>query len=124
MSKHKYSDEERIIFSNNLKLFMKLHNLSTRILSKETSIPYTTLSDWINGRNYPSPKYIKILEKYFYVNFHEFEKERNEKEEFEMENDYLMSLVKSTLSDANNNFTSEQKKQIIKICKKVLDDSN
>ena len=27
-------------------------------------------------------------------------------------------------SDANNNFTSEQKKQIIKICKKVLDDSN
>ena len=65
MTMYGFSDEEKKILSDNLNFYMKLNNVSRKKLSEDLSIPYTTLSEWINGNIYPAEKARMVLEEYF-----------------------------------------------------------
>lgn len=53
------------IFSKNLKKYMKINNKDRNDVAKDLDIPYSTLTDWINGNIYPRIDKIQLLANYF-----------------------------------------------------------
>lgn len=122
MTMYGFSDEEKKILSDNLNFYMKLNNVSRKKLSEDLSIPYTTLSEWINGNIYPAEKVRMVLEEYFGIEKGDLQKKKSDAEKNKIENDKWVSFVETTLSNSSYKFNEEQKKQIIRICEDVLND--
>ena len=122
MTMYGFSDEEKKILSDNLNFYMKLNNVSRKKLSEDLSIPYTTLSEWINGNIYPAEKVRMVLEEYFGIEKGDLQKKKSDTEKKKIENDKWVSFVETTLSNSSYKFNEEQKKQIIRICEDVLND--
>lgn len=55
------------IFADNLKFYMKSHNVDRSDICKILDIPYTTLSDWLNAKKYPRIDKIELLANYFNI---------------------------------------------------------
>ena len=55
------------IFSDNLKRYIEDTDVSRMELSKSLDIPYSTLSDWVNGNKYPRIDKIELLANYFNI---------------------------------------------------------
>lgn len=122
MTMYGFSDEEKKILSDNLNFYMKLNNVSRKKLSEDLSIPYTTLSEWINGNIYPAEKARMVLEEYFGIEKGDLQKKKSDTEKKKIENDKWVSFVETTLSNSSYKFNEEQKKQIIRICEEVLNE--
>ena len=122
MTMYGFSDEEKKILSDNLNFYMKLNNVSRKKLSEDLSIPYTTLSEWINGNIYPAEKVRMVLEEYFGIEKGDLQKKKSDTEKKKIENDKWVSFVETTLSNSSYKFNEEQKKQIIRICEEVLNE--
>ena len=120
MGKNNYSDNDKRILANNLNLYMKAEGVSKQRLSTEAKIPYTTLLDWLKGRNYPSTKYIEKLAKYFDISIADLQKNISVEEAKVIENKKWIAFIENVLKDTNYSFTDEQKKQMIDICRDVL----
>lgn len=57
----------KIVMSANIKRNMERLGIDRRDLSQELNIPYTTVTDWINGKTYPRKDKVELLAKYFGV---------------------------------------------------------
>lgn len=55
------------IMSENLQRYMKIHKKTRSDLSNALNIPYTTISDWVNGNKYPRIDKIEMLANYFNI---------------------------------------------------------
>jgi repressor LexA len=53
------------IFSKNLRRYMKINNKDRNDVSRDLTIPYSTLTDWYNGNIYPRIDKIQLLANYF-----------------------------------------------------------
>lgn len=53
------------IFSRNLKMYMDDKDISRTKLAEILDTPYSTLSDWVNGKKYPRIDKIELLANYF-----------------------------------------------------------
>lgn len=53
------------IMANNIKRYMKLHNIKRSEICEYLNIPYTTFSDWINAKTYPRIDKIEMLANFF-----------------------------------------------------------
>lgn len=53
------------IFSKNLKMYMDDKDISRTQLAEILDTPYSTLSDWVNGKKYPRIDKIELLANYF-----------------------------------------------------------
>lgn len=53
------------VLSKNIKKYMELNNVDRMAVCDATGISYTTLSDWINGKNYPYIDKIELLANFF-----------------------------------------------------------
>ena len=62
---NEYGNNE--VFANNLKLYMKYHNLDRISLSKKLDVPYTTLTDWLTAKKYPKMDRIEEIAKLFNI---------------------------------------------------------
>ena len=56
------------ILSSNMKKYMDLKGVSRMVVADATGISYTTLTDWINGNNYPHIDKIELLANFFGCN--------------------------------------------------------
>ena len=56
------------VLSKNIKKYMELRNVDRMAVVEATGISYNTLSDWINGKNYPYIDKIEILANFFQCN--------------------------------------------------------
>lgn len=56
------------VLSKNIKKYMELRNVDRMAIVEATGISYNTLSDWINGKNYPYIDKIEILANFFQCN--------------------------------------------------------
>lgn len=62
------SDEQnKIIFSENLKKYMRLTNTNQKDLMTLFQLPSATISSWVNGKRLPRMDKIKLLADYFNV---------------------------------------------------------
>lgn len=56
---------------NELKRLIQSHNLTRKELASEISVPYTTLTDWINGNSKPRNEKLELLANFFDVSVDE-----------------------------------------------------
>lgn len=55
----------KAIFSKNLKYYIERSGKDRRELAEEWGFPYSTVTEWINGRKYPRIDRIEIMADYF-----------------------------------------------------------
>lgn len=55
------------VIANNIKRLLKANNKTRSDLSTALNVPYTTVSDWINGKKYPRIDKIEMMANYFNV---------------------------------------------------------
>ena len=58
-----YGNKE--VLSKNIKKWMEIKGVDRMAVAESTGISYTTISDWINGKNYPYIDKIEILATFF-----------------------------------------------------------
>lgn len=55
----------REVMSANIRRYMKANHVNRKELSAALKTPYTTVSDWINGKTYPRIDKIEMMAKFF-----------------------------------------------------------
>lgn len=78
------------VFSKNLKRFVDVSGKDRKDIANTLNIPYSTLTDWLNGNKYPRIDNIEKLAKYFGVSksdlIEDFDKKRKD-------NDALATII-------------------------------
>lgn len=78
------------IFSKNLKLFITKSGKDRKEVAEDLEIPYSTLTDWINGKKYPRIDNIEKIAKYFGVSKSNLIEDFEEKQK---DNDVLATII-------------------------------
>ena len=55
------------VLSKNLKMYITKSGKDRRTIAKDLNLPYSTLTDWVNGNKYPRISNIEKLAKYFRI---------------------------------------------------------
>lgn len=58
-------DNNKKLFSENLKYFLAINNKSRKDMSRDLKISYTTICDWVNGKTVPRSTKYEIIANYF-----------------------------------------------------------
>jgi len=58
---------EKEIFANNLKLLIKQKRMNYKEFAAAIDTKYTTVLDWVNGRNFPRIEKLEVIANYFKV---------------------------------------------------------
>lgn len=71
------ADEIKIIFSKNLNVLMNRNGVNVSDVSEKTGIPYSTVSDWKNGKKMARGGNLQKLADYFHVNLSDLTSEQH-----------------------------------------------
>jgi len=82
----------KAIFSKNLKYYIDKCGKDRRELAEIWGFPYSTLSEWINGRKYPRIDRIEIMADYFGILKSDLIEEKMT-EEKEKDNELLAEII-------------------------------
>lgn len=85
------------VFARNLRYYMEEHNIDRNKICEILSIPYTTLSDWLNAKKYPRIDKIEMLANYFNIQKSDLIENKNKNEFDELE--ILFNKNKDILTD-------------------------
>lgn len=85
------------VFARNLKYYMEENNIDRNKICEILSIPYTTLSDWLNAKKYPRIDKIEMLANYFNIQKSDLIENKNKNEFDELE--ILFNKNKDILTD-------------------------
>ena len=88
----------KAILSKNLKHYIEQSGKDRRELAKEWGFPYSTVTDWINGKKYPRIDRIEIMADYFGILKSDLIEEKMT-EEKEKDNDILANIIVRMRSD-------------------------
>lgn len=84
----------KAIFSKNLKYYIEQSGKDRRELAEVWGFPYSTVTEWINGRKYPRIDRIEIMADYFGVLKSDLIEEKTEEHrEMQKNNDILTDIV-------------------------------
>ena len=78
------------VFAKNLKQYIVNSGKDRSIVAEETGFPYSTLTDWVNGKKYPRINNIEKLAAYFGVSKSDLIEDF---EEIKKDNDRLATIV-------------------------------
>lgn len=82
----------KAIFSKNLKYYIEQSGKDRRQLADIWGFPYSTVTEWINGRKYPRIDRIEVVANYFGIQMSDLIEEKLT-EEKEKDNDTLSSII-------------------------------
>lgn len=82
----------KAILSKNLKHYIEKSGKDRRELAEEWGFPYSTVTDWINGKKYPRIDRIEIMADYFGILKSDLIEEKMTPE-IEKDNDTLSSII-------------------------------
>lgn len=82
----------RSILSKNLKKYIERSGKDRRELASIWGYPYSTVSEWVNGKKYPRIDRIEVMADYFGINMSDLIEEKMT-EEKEMDNEAFADLV-------------------------------
>ena len=82
----------KAILSKNLKHYIEKSGKDRRGLAEEWGFPYSTVTDWINGKKYPRIDRIEIMADYFGILKSDLIEEKMTPE-IEKDNDTLSSII-------------------------------
>jgi repressor LexA len=82
------------IFSENLKYYIERSGKDRRELSEIWGFPYSTVTEWVNGKKYPRIDRIEIMADYFGILKSDLiEKKTTERREMQQKNSTLAGLT-------------------------------
>ena len=82
------------VFSKNLKYYIERSGKDRRELSKIWGFPYSTVTEWINGKKYPRIDRIEIMANYFGILKSDLIEEKTDKHrEMQQKNSTLTDLT-------------------------------
>lgn len=82
------------VMAENLKYYIEKTGKDRRAVAEDLGVPYSTLTEWLNGRKYPRIDRIEKMAKYFDVLKSDLiEKKTVEDIEKEKDNDALASII-------------------------------
>lgn len=102
-----------ITFSKNLKNYMEINNETVSSLSEALDIPYTTVSDWLNGRKMPRPFPLNILADHYSISTSDLLKE-------DIENDNHMVSKNIRVLRKKNSLTQDQLANKMDVTKQTI----
>ena len=82
----------KAILSKNLKYYIEQSGKDRRELAEEWGFPYSTVTDWINGKKYPRIDRIEIMADYFGILKSDLIEEKLT-EKKEKDNDILANII-------------------------------
>lgn len=82
----------KAIFAKNLKYYIEQSGKDRRQLADIWGFPYSTVTEWINGRKYPRIDRIEVVANYFGIPMSDLIEEKLT-EEKEKDNDTLSSII-------------------------------
>ena len=86
------------VFSKNLKKFMAMSGKDRKEVGKALGLPYSTLTDWMNGKKYPRINNIEKLATYFGVSKSDLIEDFEEKKK---DNDKLATIIVKLRMDSD-----------------------
>jgi len=93
--------DNKNVFAENLKYYMKAREKSRRDICEALGLSYYTFSDWVNGKKYPRMDKVEMLAAYFGILKSDLiEKRTEEHREMQKKNDTLTDIVVRLRSDA------------------------
>lgn len=88
------------ILSKNLKFYIEKSGKDRRELAEIWGFPYSTVTEWINGKKYPRIDRIETMANYFGILKSDLIEERTEKHrEMQKNNDVLSDIIVRSKSD-------------------------
>ena len=88
----------KAILSKNLKYYIERSGKDRRELAETWGFPYSTVTDWINGKKYPRIDRIEIMAEYFGIMKSDLIEEKMT-EEIKKDNDTISSIVVRMTTD-------------------------
>ena len=88
----------KAILSKNLKYYIERSGKDRRELAETWGFPYSTVTDWINGKKYPRIDRIEIMADYFGILKSDLIEEKMT-EEIKKDNDTISSIVVRMTTD-------------------------
>ena len=80
------------IFAKNLKWYIEKSGKDRRELAEIWGFPYSTVSEWVNGRKYPRIDRIQIMADYFNISMSDLIEEKMT-EEKENDNEIMAEII-------------------------------
>lgn len=85
----------KVVFSENLKYYIEKSGRDRRELAEIWGFPYSTVTEWVNGKKYPRIDKIEAIANYFGITKADLIEERKEKPpKYEGLSDAKISLIK------------------------------
>ena len=78
------------VLSRNLKKYITKSGKERNVIAEDLGLPYSTLTDWVNGKKYPRINNIEKLAAYFEVSKSDLIEDF---EEIKKDNDRLVSII-------------------------------
>lgn len=78
------------VLAKNLKKYIARNGKDRKEIAKDLGIPYSTLTDWMNGKKYPRINNIEKLAEYFKISKSELIEDFEEKKK---DNDTLSTII-------------------------------
>lgn len=92
----------KTILSKNLKRYIEQSGKDRRELAEIWGFPYSTVTEWINGRKYPRIDRIEIMADYFGILKSDLIEEKNEEHrQMQKNNDIITDVVVKMRTDEN-----------------------
>lgn len=88
----------KAIMSKNLKYYIEKSGKDRRELSEEWGFPYSTVSEWVNGRKYPRIDRIEVMADYFGIQKSDLIEDKMTEEKGK-DNEALASIIVRMRSD-------------------------
>lgn len=86
------------VFAKNLRELVKQSGKDRKEITKALGLPYSTLTDWMNGKKYPRIDNIEKLAAYFKISKSDLIEDFDEKKE---DNDKLSTIIVKLRMDKN-----------------------
>ncbi len=88
------------VMAKNLKYYIEMSGKDRRELAEAWGFPYSTVTDWVNGKKYPRIDKIEIMADYFGILKSDLVEEKTEEQlQLQKKNDALTDIVLKMQTD-------------------------
>ena len=109
------------ILSKNLRKYIEKSGKDRRELADIWGFPYSTVSEWVNGRKYPRIDRIEIMADYFGILKSDLIEEEKQEEKEPTENDGLTANKRALMAFAQS-LSEEQAALALRVLKSIVED--
>lgn len=118
--------EEKIreVFSKNLKKYLELNEKQPADIVRDLGIPFSTVSNWVNGLKMPRMGKVELLAQYLHIEKSDLLEEKKETEQYYLNDDardYAQFLFENPEYRVLFDASRKVKKEDLEIVKELLD---